>query len=432
MIKTHLLLNFKIMAAKSFLVFTVVVLISASTAISQPPIRRENPPLTSWILSSTKDSVTVCFTYVVPFPRIIFTKTQGTPEKFEANLAFSIDAVDSITGTNHHKFHLKKIFADNFAQTLAPKEIVEDFMTMTLPKSTYKVTAEVRDDNQQITYMNETVTKRFSHLNTAGILSTIFLDSLSGKVIFPVLMNDIAPFPNNIRVALLVEDTGSVPLTLSLKTKSGASIYKLDSLYPSKVKLEPSDSICVLSFSEAPDSSCSLYIARFEIDTLQEGTYDLDASLNGKSEKLDFSYLWLDKPFTLRNFALALSLLKYIASDSVYSLINSGSHKEMREKFDAYWKSHDPTPKTAFNELEAEFYERADYAFEHFRTIATNNGAATDRGKAYIVFGKPANVKREFRSDGTYEIWYYPNLKRSLIFKEHRFGEFKLYQTEKL
>ncbi len=140
--------------------------------------------------------------------------------------------------------------------------------------------------------------------------------------------------------------------------------------------------------------------------------------------------LWLDKPFTLLNFTLTHSLFKYISPDSMYSNINSGGRGQIREKFDSFRKSHDPTPGIAFNRLEAEYHEREDYTFEHYRSFATRKGAATNRGKTYVLFDKPESVRREFRSDWASEIWNCPNLQRSLVFKEENFGEFKLCQTE--
>lgn len=168
------------------------------------------------------------------------------------------------------------------------------------------------------------------------------------------------------------------------------------------------------------------------IDTLDEGDYELRISTRRRSEVFHFKYLWLDKPSTLRDFEMALSLFKYIAPDSVYLKLNSGTEAEKKEKFDFFWKDRDPTPETAYNEVEAQYYERVYYANREFATLRNSNGAFTDRGKAFILFGKPGSVQRELRNDGTYEMWNYPNLKRSLVFKERGFGEFKLYQTERL
>ncbi|MGO9482116.1 MAG: GWxTD domain-containing protein [Candidatus Kryptoniota bacterium] len=410
------------------------------------------PKFSSWIVNSSKDSVTVSFTYSVPFSKIIFIKHNGASEiddvTFGANLTFSIDAADSITGINYHDLDLKKITVNNFEITQDPKIYADGIVTMTLPRSVFKVEAELTDDGQQITYLNEVRSENFAREKFSGILSVIFSDSLSGKDVYPNLHGNIARFPGNIDAVFLTEDTISTPMTLTLEAnKKGSksspetiSICKLDSLSPLKAALQPmedstndSDHYSSIFFDIVPSSTHSLYIAKFDIDTLQEGTYTISVSLKGKSDKLHCSYLWLDKPFTLKNFPLALTLLKYIVPDSIFSYINSGNDEEQRDKFNEYWKSRNPNPKTAFNELEDKFYQRADYAYEHFKTISEDNGAATDRGKAYILFGKPAEVKREFRSDFTYEIWFYPNQKKSLIFREQGAGDdFRLYRTEDL
>lgn len=403
-----------------------------------------------WIVNSSNDSVTISFTYSVPFSKIIFTKharnSASLDETFDADLTFSIDAADSVTGINYHSFHLKKFTADNFDLTQDSKMFAEDVTTMTLPKSVFKVAAELRDDGQQITYLSETKNENFAREKLTGVLSTIFLDSLSEKKLYPNFHNNVARFPGTVNAVFLTEDTSHTPITLELETNGHGSttspqsilICKLDSLFPLKAALQPAEdsvdgSSSSISFAMVPSSTHSLYVTKFDVDTLQEGNYTIAVSLKDKSDKVRFSYLWLDKPSTLKNFPLALSLLKYIVTDSVFSYISSGNNEEQREKFNEFWTSHSPTTKTAFNELEYEFYGRADYAYEHFKTISENNGSATDRGKAYILFGKPAEVKREFRSDGTYEIWYYPNLKKSLVFRKQGFdGDFKLYQTENL
>ncbi len=441
--KIRLLINLEVMLDRLALVL-ITISMCASSSLSQSIPRRENAPATLWVVASSKDSVTVSFAYAVPFSRIIFTKNNAPARGFNATLTFSVDATDSLSGTNYHKFHEKKISADSFSETQSSRLFAEDLSTITIPKSVYKIATEVRDDGQQITYLSHSDRKTFGYSGRSAIfsevaektggkpaiLSTIFLDSVSSPRVFPELYDNVAQFPKGINVAVLTEDSGSTPLTLTLETKTGVIISKLDSISPLKAVLETNDS--TVSFREIQDSAHSLYIADFKVDTLQEGSYELETSLKGEVEKFPFSYEWVDKPFTLRDLDMALSLLKYIVPDSVFSLINSGNEKEKWEKFDECWESRDPTPKTAFNELEAEFYERADYAFDHFRTVGTNNGATTDRGKAYILFGKPANVKREFRPDGTYEIWYYPNQKKSLVFKEQGYGEFKLYRTENL
>ncbi|MCL5267979.1 MAG: GWxTD domain-containing protein [Bacteroidetes bacterium] len=382
-------------------------------------------------MAASKDSVTICVAYSLPCPKIIFTKIGSSHNTFGASLSFSLDEADSVTGTTYHSFHRKEITVDRFSMTRDPKLYCQDFVVLTLPRSTYRATSEVRDDNQQIKYLDYTEIEHLDPVSQIGIVSTFFVDSLSGSILFPEMRENVAPFPESISAVVLAQGTGSEPIEATLKTTTGNIISRSDSITPLKVRLEPGTYGNVFGFTERPDSAFSTYIARFRSDTLRDGKYELEFTSGGKSEKLNFHYSWLDKPLSLVDFTTALSLLKYIVPDSLYSLVNSGNEREKREKFESYWKSHDPTPNTAYNELETEFYERADYATEHFRTLVSETGAATDRGKAYILYGPPAKIKREFLSGGTYEIWYYPNLQSVLIFKEERFGEFKLYRTEK-
>lgn len=67
----------------------------------------------------------------------------------------------------------------------------------------------------------------------------------------------------------------------------------------------------------------------------------------------------------------------------------------------------------------AEFYSRADYALENFAGITNQNGAKTDRGKIYIKFGKPDNIKRDYSQDEiVYELWTYTDIKKEFLFKD--------------
>ncbi|HUI31726.1 MAG TPA: GWxTD domain-containing protein [Candidatus Acidoferrales bacterium] len=424
---------------KFFLLFPLVaaVFVPIGFVWTQPLTQKENFHVASWVLASSKDSVTVSFGYAIPYNRLIFTRTNYTPEgsagleRFEADLSFSIDATDSATAVNHHKLSERTVAAKDFATTQDSKRLAENIITMTLPKSVYRVSAEVRDDNQQMTYIAHTETRNLNVTNPLNILSITFADSLDRNAFYPNFTDNTAVFPRPITFAVIMSDTTAQVIHLSLETVLGTDIIS-DSLSPRKGRLIPVDSDGTFSLRVDADRGHSLYSGKFEIDSLVEGSYCLEANLNGKTDKTYFNYSWVDKPFTLKDPKTAISLLKYIVSDSVFSYLNSGNDKEKKEKFDQYWKSHSPTPKAAYNELEAEFYERADYAFEHFRTVSIDDGTATDRGKAYILFGKPTNVEREFRRDGTYEIWYYPNHGKSLVFKELNPGNFILYQTKNL
>jgi GWxTD domain-containing protein len=55
-----------------------------------------------------------------------------------------------------------------------------------------------------------------------------------------------------------------------------------------------------------------------------------------------------------------------------------------------FWKEHDPTPSTAFNELRAEFERRIQFANARFGVLG--KGILSDRGKIYVRLGEPDEI----------------------------------------
>ena len=95
---------------------------------------------------------------------------------------------------------------------------------------------------------------------------------------------------------------------------------------------------------------------------------------------------------------------------------------EERENFIAlFWSNRDPNPDTAENEYREEYYERIEYANEHFSSGIP--GWKSDRGRIYIRWGKPDEIESH-PSGGSYnepgysdaittypfEIWFYRHL----------------------
>jgi GWxTD domain-containing protein len=91
----------------------------------------------------------------------------------------------------------------------------------------------------------------------------------------------------------------------------------------------------------------------------------------------------------------------YIITDEERAAFKQLSNDEERDNFiEAFWQRRDPTPDTEENEFKEEHYQRIAYANEHF--AAGVPGWKTDRGRIYIVFGKPDEIDSH-PSGGTYE-----------------------------
>jgi GWxTD domain-containing protein len=91
----------------------------------------------------------------------------------------------------------------------------------------------------------------------------------------------------------------------------------------------------------------------------------------------------------------------YIITDEERAAFKQLSNDEERDNFiEAFWQRRDPTPDTEENEYKEEHYQRIAYANEHF--AAGVPGWRTDRGRIYIVFGKPDEIESH-PSGGSYE-----------------------------
>ena len=80
--------------------------------------------------------------------------------------------------------------------------------------------------------------------------------------------------------------------------------------------------------------------------------------------------------------------VRWIISDEERAAFKQLSNDEERDQFiEAFWQRRDPTPDTEENEFKEEHYQRMAYANEHF--AAGIPGWKTDRGRIYIMYGKP-------------------------------------------
>src|SRR5579864_7668912 len=83
--------------------------------------------------------------------------------------------------------------------------------------------------------------------------------------------------------------------------------------------------------------------------------------------------------------------VRWIITDEELSTFKKLTNNAERDAFiELFWRLRDPTPDTAENEYKEEHYRRIAYANEHF--AAGIPGWKTDRGRIYIMYGKPDTI----------------------------------------
>jgi GWxTD domain-containing protein len=102
------------------------------------------------------------------------------------------------------------------------------------------------------------------------------------------------------------------------------------------------------------------------------------------------------------------ALRRWVDEDVAYIISNEErqawkrlTKDEERESFiENFWLRRDPTPDSIDNEFKDEHFERIAYSNEHFASGIP--GWKTDRGRIYIMYGKPDEIESH-PSGGTYD-----------------------------
>ena len=124
----------------------------------------------------------------------------------------------------------------------------------------------------------------------------------------------------------------------------------------------------------------------------------------------------------------------YICPDETLDSLREGDETQQRERLMDWWRRQDRSTETAHNEHMAEYYRRVDKASYAYATLIEPDGAFTDRGKVYILYGGPTKIDRKTNRDGEQvETWIYTNsVRRLFVFKVEDAGSFRLTTVQEL
>lgn len=125
---------------------------------------------------------------------------------------------------------------------------------------------------------------------------------------------------------------------------------------------------------------------------------------------------------------ISIRQLRYVADkETIENMQELESLKEKKEAFMDFWKSRDPTPRTATNEAMNEYFNRIAIASKNFKSYA--DGWLTDMGMVYIVLGPPSQVFNNNQNRAnrvSYERWVYGNGSEYIFEDRTGFGDYRL------
>jgi GWxTD domain-containing protein len=128
----------------------------------------------------------------------------------------------------------------------------------------------------------------------------------------------------------------------------------------------------------------------------------------------------------------------YLITGAERSAFNQLATDEERDRFiERFWEVRNPKPGTGQNEFKEEFYRRLAFANNFYGKDAGSDGWRTDRGKTYLLFGKPQS-QTNFSGNSELvaaELWFYanpgarelPSFFYVLFFDRTGSGEYRFY-----
>ena len=131
---------------------------------------------------------------------------------------------------------------------------------------------------------------------------------------------------------------------------------------------------------------------------------------------------------TEKDYQYRIDQLRYLARHHELDSLRKAPPQTRDSLWAKFWRDRDPTPGTARNEAREQYYERIEYANQHF-SIGIKPGWRTDMGQIYVRYGPPDEIERHpFDPEVTaYEIWYYYTEGRKFVFSDLQgFGEYRL------
>ncbi len=302
----------------------------------------------------------------------------------------------------------KKIASDSWKKRYnfkSESSYIADIFTFILKSGEYKVSIKLK-------------TKEFEYRKDTTLLIPYFSKtSLSDIQIFKELSTDKNKYPfKKYSLSYLPSPFFSYPDSFAYYY---FEIYNPPSLF--YVYFEIKDSLNNIWLSNTEEKKnvekASFIYGKIPIYALEGGIYYFKVSLldtfkNLLAEKekkfIYFSQRYLHKKMALEKYEDYLSFIDFFASKEEmeeFKKLEGNAKITFLKKF---WSKFDPDPSTPVNEFLTIFIARVEYADQNFGT-PFKKGRYTDRGRIYIKYGPPDEVRRnpypvEIRD---WESWFY-------------------------
>lgn len=388
---------------------------------------------------SSMDSADLFVSFRVAHDALTFTRVtdmSNNAGNYSAEFTLSVEVRDSI-GVIRSRVRFKDTaYVNSYEESTDRAAMHHGSCRVGLAPGTYRVILETlsqRDANKRsVTLPSISFTPRSKTLKVPGFIGLERKDG-AAWTIESLVFNRNVPFGSKACTAVFItSDSGAATYDYTVRQLPyGPKDIRwwVDADYSGTVRSRTDISVkgqfesnraAQLHLAQTQGAGMPTVMIPIDAPQLVPGNYIVRLVRRGDKDtiELPFQVQWQLMPQSLRTLRYALDALVYICPEVQQDSLKDGSDAQNRERLMTWWRRMDPTPETAYNERLAEYYTRVDHASIAFSSVIEPDGVFTDRGKVYILFGRPTKIDKKLsRSGASVEIWTY----RSGVRKTYEF-----------
>lgn len=393
-----------------------------------------------------KDSLKLFINYRILYDILSFSEeySNGKENIFSSNVDVELVLTDEEGIIRNRSNNKDTIYAKSFEETNSKSLYYKSYFELNLKNSDYSCEINLIDRFKK-KYSKSLKIKKINYDNIFLTSDLLFFRNNSKSEFYelnPYIMDNGFLFDNN-EVSLIIE----------VENLSSNYYYEVEYL-----KNKDNDNILYNYWSQSKiifDNKVDLLLNRdltfksklgnlnvnlengkknylkivFPNEKILPGEYKITIS-NENSDKIEryFNVIWEDKPLSLDRIDYAIDRMYYILDDNEFETLSNSENK--LKDFIEKWKKMDPTPATPYNEPMIQYFTRVDYAFFNFSTLAEKDGARTDRGKVFVLYGSPDIIIDKNIEDKKGFVWEYNILNKKFYFQTVSSGFIKLVKIE--
>ncbi len=361
-------------------------------------------------------------TYRIPYNALLFTRDK---DQYRAEFTLSLEIYKDKTFLKRD-INKYEVLSSNYDDTKSEEKYFQDLVKLNLQPGNYSFNYAFTISETDVNTKLPPLELEIKELKKEKVFPPIIVNNeiikannASFKFKLTNFQNNIPFSPEQYNLLVGVVDTTVKSIQVNIK-QDGKNILEssVNRLFKNGIFFEKSkEDIIIKSIKDSVNLSYFL-IKNFS-NHLYEGKFEVKIKINNEEKTFPLKVVWNDKPKVLNKPEYAIKLLSYIEDINVVkSLLKSESKNYYKELF-KYWEKKYPSKNRKYNFALKEYYSRVDYTIKNFTSLKGRKGAESDRGRIYIIYGKPTSTERNYNEKNeTIEIWKYASINKIFVFKD--------------